>query len=489
MRQNYLWPKRNRSFLAIALFAFLITAFCSFMFLAPDKSVQLAGMKVAVALAAIMLLLGIWVIYARIRKSGTVIDGYVLIWAAFIVVYPLSALVHLITPNIRMRGFYDLILTDYSSNIGTIYYSLGLVLISFIALWLGLRSKSLHTWTTTTKLKVPTTVLLVLAILFISLGIFGTLKLFEQVPSLFRALSTVDRMREIGGGLARYVFMSHWFSWGLIFLTMYLLKTFFIRSRFTTSCLMILFALLILANIFWTGSRGSAVVSVLPGMVLLRRIRPNYTKFILIFVGILLISYFILTTLQRSVGAGTLSYDEMLIDIFDWQVGRFSMIGLGIKIANSQGYAWGSTLYDGLVNAINTPLTLLNLPLIVQPPQSITSVVGEYLVGNPLVTGIVPGTTCELYYNFGLVGVAVGYFLIGKILHKCIQVIQETRSMGFFAIAAYCLILICTSFFPGTFTSWIYYLITIGFPVICLCFCELLFKVMVNYDHKYRPFK
>jgi oligosaccharide repeat unit polymerase len=237
-------------------------------------------------------------------------------------------------------------------------------------------------------------------------------------------------------------------------------------------------------NIFWTGGRASVIIALIPGLFLLRQIRTKYSNFAVIFVGLLISVYFVIVTLMRNFAPSAFSSDELLIDVLDWHVGRFSMIGLGVEMVNRNGFAWGSTLFEGLANTINAPLVLLKLPQIVQAPQGITSVVGMYLVGNPQMTGIVPGTICELYYNFGLFGVAGGYFLIGVLLKKSIKLIQNTKSMGVFTLSVYIITLICTSFIPGTFTSWVYYLPTMGFPVFCLFACELLFKKGI-YGHKY----
>jgi oligosaccharide repeat unit polymerase len=479
MQHNYLLIPRNRSLLAIALFAFLMAAF-----LALATWVQSAGLYVAITIAAVMLIVCIWIVYARVRTLGTMIDGYVLIWISFTIVYPLSAMVHLIGAEGQRRGFYDLVRADYLPNLENIYYSLFLTFVAFVALWVSLKSSKSAVKKSPSHLVVHVPSLLVLGVLFTVFGIIGTLELFTGYPSLTQGLLVVDRSREIGGGLARYVFMSQWLSWGLIFLMVFFLKTDLGKSKLTVISFVVPFAVLIVINIFWTGGRASAIVALIPGLFLLQRIRAKYSTSAVIFVGFLILGYFVIVTLMRNVSSSALSSDELLIDVLDWHVGRFSMIGLGVEMVNRYGVAWGSTLFEGLADTINAPLILLKLPQIVETPQGITSVVGMYLVKNPQMTGIVPGTICELYYNFGLFGVVGGYFLIGTLLQKCIKVIQNTKSMGVFTLAVYLIVLICSSFIPGTFTSWVYYLATIGFPVICLFICELILKNGI-YGHKY----
>ncbi len=470
--------------MAIAVFAFLIAAF-----LVLAIGVRSAGLYVAMAIDAVMLVLCIWIVYARARKLGTMIDGYALIWISFTVVYPLSAMVHLIGAEGQTRGFYDLVRSGYSPNLENIYYSLLLTFIAFIALWVGLKSSKSTTKNPPSKLVLHVPLILALGILFTITGIIGTLKLFTEYSSLTKGLLVVDRSREIGGGLARYVFMSQWISWGLIFLMVCFLKTSLAKSKLAVMCFIVPFAVLIVGNIFWTGGRASAIIALIPGLFLLQRIRGKYSNFPVIFVGLLILVYFVTVTSRRSTLISAASSDELLIDVLDWHIGRFSMIGLAVEMVNIHGFVWGSTLLAGLANAVNSPLVLLKIPQIVGTPQGITSIVGMHLVGNPEITGIVPGTICELYYNFGLFGVAGGYFLIGKLLQKCIKVTRDTQSIGVFTLTTYIIVLICTNFIPGTFTSWIYYLVTIGFPAIFLFISEALFKKTVHgnkYIFKYK---
>ena len=223
----------------------------------------------------------------------------------------------------------------------------------------------------------------------------------------------------------------------------------------------------------------------MPGLLLFKRLRPNYPKLVVILLAVILLAYISAVTLIRSTVKGTApSVEDSQISVLDWQAGRFAMIGLSQEMVEKQGLAWGATLYEGLINALNAPFILFKQDPLLEAPRGINSYVGEYLVGDPDRLGIVPGTICEFYYNFGLIGVALGYFLVGKFGQVCIRTMQRTTSPGLFCISSYALVLICTGIIPGTATAWIYHLVTLGFPAVFLFGWELIFKESSHYRHR-----
>ena len=164
------------------------------------------------------------------------------------------------------------------------------------------------------------------------------------------------------------------------------------------------------------------------------------------------------------------------------------MIGVGIEMLERYGYALGSTFLEGIVSAINTPFLLFKTSLLVSQPYGVTNFVGMHLRGAPHITSIVPGTICEFYFNFGIIGVIIGYYLVGRFATFCSEKIMETTSLGTVAILSYVLALICTSIIPGTTTTWIYKFVTNGFPAVCLFLFESLFQRRKRYSqHMIHP--
>jgi oligosaccharide repeat unit polymerase len=434
-------------------------------------------LKFAFLLALLSIVAGAKIIHSYIRKTGILFDGYILIWLSFIFVYPVSAACHLINTKSKLRGFYDMVQSGNTAMTGNIYYSLFVVVIAFVALRVGLGQIKTGLSKSAKQLRVNCRLLLAMGVFFTCVSAIGTMKLFGGFPSL-QVLLTIDTLKEIGGGTARYVFISHWFCWGMIFLTVYFVHTSAARMRSVFLLWFVLAACATAINLFWTGSRGAVAVSLLPGLLLLQRLRPKYLKLVLVQIGVLVLVYFLACTYFRSKNFTDYKVGEYLMAIFDWHVGRFSMIGLGIEIVQSEGRGSGATLFNGFVNAINAPSTLLKLPQLVPVPQSVTSIVGNYLRGDPKFEGIVPGNIFDFYYNFGLIGVAAGYFIIGIIVQKGISVMRKTGSMGAFIFWSYVIVTLSVCGIPGTATGWIYYLATTGFPAICFWGCEAALSYM-----------
>jgi oligosaccharide repeat unit polymerase len=443
-----------------------------FLFYGFSSNFEGLELKVAFVFTILLFIIGANIVYSYIRKTGTFFDGYILVWMCFLAVYVISAAFHVLNTTSNLQGFYDMTQSGSKPMTGRIYYSLLIVAIAFIALRAGIGTVNLELIKPTEQMRVNYRLLLVLGMFFTAVSMIGSLKLFGGLPSL-QAFLTIDRARETGGGIARYVFISQWLGWGLTFLTVCFLHTRAARTRSVFLLWFVLTACAIAINIFWTGSRGAAVVSLLPGLLLLQRLRPRYIKSVLAVIGILFLIYFSTCTYLRSENFADYRASEHLTAVFDWQIGRFSMIGLGIEIAHSEGLGLGATLLDGFVNTINAPSTLLKLPQLLPMPQSATSVVGNYLLGDPEVRGIVPGSIFDFYYNFGLIGVAAGYFIIGKIVQKSTAIMRKTDSMGVFFFWSYVIVTLCVCCIPGTATGWVYYLATTGFPALCFLVCEV----------------
>jgi hypothetical protein len=225
-------------------------------------------------------------------------------------------------------------------------------------------------------------------------------------------------------------------------------------------------------NIFASGGRGAALVSTLPYLFILQRIRPQFARGPVFASGVILVIFFVAVTALRTITAVPMGVADQALNVFDWQLGRFSMIGLGLEIVRAQGLLWGSTLLHSVTQTINAPSTLLKLPLLVDEHRAITSVVGEHLLGDPEINGILPGVIADLYINLGIVGVASGLVVVGILVNKLTRVMKSTSSVSTFLLGSYAIALISVILIPGTATGWVYFLFTGGIPAIALFVCE-----------------
>ena len=196
-------PRRldsKSTLLPVSLAAFLMSLM---LFCILDT--QLANLVIALCLAVALVGITIMACKSYISKCGKIINGYVLILTSFIVAYPLSAVVHLLGSGDKKRGFYDLVRSGLTPNYEGIYYALFLVFVALIALLAGLRSDNFPE-PKSSPLQLNRSIMTLLGVIFTLLGLIGTITLFVGAPSMTQALLTVDRNKEIGGGLAPLLF-------------------------------------------------------------------------------------------------------------------------------------------------------------------------------------------------------------------------------------------------------------------------------------------
>jgi hypothetical protein len=454
------------------------------LFVRRDR-VETAG---AGLLAAALLVISSAILLRAAVKTGSLMNGYTLVLGTFLVVYPLSAFVHLTGSDYVSVGFYNLAALDLHTQAHHVYLSLALVLLAQLALAWGLapaRSSPLPNGARTVRVR---TKLLVLAgVVFTLVGASGTALLFSGSGELLEDLATIDRTKELEAGTARFVFMSEWLSWGIIFLlTAFLVSRVSKRHPKLTLVLLIGGSGCMLLNLLWTGGRAENLLAVLPLMFVVKKLRPQlFRPFAGVVAasvaGIIVFETVARTTMLLSTGMDLLVRSGLstsqfvanqFASIFDWQMGRYATIGLAFDMVNRYGHAFGSTLIQGLAMTINAPATLLHSSMKVPEPAAMTALVGQYVYGDPGNTGAVPGTLAELYFNFGVFGVAGGFFVIGWIARLCISIARSSPEMGTRLLAFYVLTLLCVWTIPMTATLGVYLLATSGLPILVFCAIE-----------------
>ncbi|MGA3333901.1 MAG: hypothetical protein ABSC62_07025 [Terracidiphilus sp.] len=446
------------------------------------------GTPGAGALAAVLLVISSAMLLRAAVKTGSFMNGYTLALGAFLVVYPLSAFVHLTGKDYVSLGFYEIAALDPHTQAHHVYFSLALVLLAQLALWWGLAPARPQASSNDPHLvRVRSTLLVLAGFVFTLLGAAGTYLLFSSSGESLQDIAALDRTRELAAGTARFVFMSEWLSWGIVFLL-----TAFLVSRTGKNHPKAALAVLVggsactLLNLFWTGSRAENLLAVLPLIFVVKKIAPRHFRpFTAVIVagvaGIVVFETIARTTTMLNSGLdylvqGGLSTSQFVANqvaaVFDWQMGRYPAISLAFDMVHRYGHAFGSTLLQGLAMTVNAPATLLHISAKVPEPEAMTALVGQYIYNDPTINGVVPGTLAELYFNFGLVGVIGGFFVIGRIARYCISVTYSAADMGTLLLAFYVLTLLCVSTIPATATLGVYLLATTGFPVLVFCVVE-----------------
>ena len=439
-------------------------------------------------LAAVLLAFSSAIMLRAAVKTSSLINGYTLVLGTFLVVYPLSAFVHLTGSDYVSLGFYEIAALDPHTQAHHVYLSLALVLLAQLALWWGLApARPPAPLNGSHMVRVRSTLLVLAGIAFSVVGIAGTYLLFSRSGETLEDLASVAPARELETGTARFVFMSEWLSWGIIFaLTAFLVSQTSKRHPKLTLAVLIGGSACMVLNLFWTGNRSENLLAVLPLIFVVKKIAPRHFRPFACVIAIGVVGIIVFETIARTTtmlnsglayliqgGTSTRQFvSNQLAAVFDWQMGRYATISLAFDMVNRYGHAFGSTLIQGLIMTINAPATLLHISPKVPEPEAMTALVGKYIFEDPTINGVVPGTLAELYFNFGVFGVIAGFFVIGKIAKYCISVTHTAVDMGTLLLAFYVLTLLCVSTIPMTATLCVYLLATTGFPVLVLCTIE-----------------
>lgn len=447
-------------------------------------------------LAAVLVAISFAMLLRAAVVTGSFFNGYTLVLAAFLLTYPVSALVHLTGANYVSLGFYEIAALDPHTQRHHVYFSLVLVLLAQLALWWGLAPARPQVHSDQPHIvHVRSRLLALFGVVFTMIGITGTWLLFSGSSEFLEEITTVDRTKVLDPGTARFVFMSEWLSWGILFaLTAFLASRTSKRHAIFTLAVLVAASACTVVNLFWTGGRAENLLALLPLIFVVKkissRILKSFTAIVSVgIMGIIAFETFARTSVLLNGGFDYLVRSGMstgqlianqLAAVLDWQMGRYPTISLAFDMVNRYGHGFGSTLLYGVTATINAPATLLHISAKVPEPEAMTALVGQYIYGNPTMTGVVPGTLAELYYNFGVLGTVGGFFVIGRIAKHCISVTHSARDMGTLLLNFYVLTLICLFAIPMTATSGLYFLATDGFPILIFCLIEQTMIHLVN---------
>ncbi|HVN92784.1 MAG TPA: hypothetical protein VMT38_03760 [Terracidiphilus sp.] len=436
-------------------------------------------------LAAVLLVVSFTMLLRAAVKAGSLINGYTLVLGTFLLTYPVSAFVHLTGKDYISLGFYEIAALDRPTQLHHVYLSLALVLLAQIGLWFGLSpTRSQPRESGPQMVRVRSRLFILAGIIFTFIGVAGTYMLFSSAGNLVEDAATIDRARQLSEGTARYVFMSTWLSWGIIFLLTALLV-----SQFSKNHPSITLAALVggsgcmFLNLFWTGTRVENLLAVLPLFFVVNKIARRHFRWFAWIIAAGITGIIVFETIARTATMlnGGLDYfvqggaspsqfiANQLAAVFDWQMGRYPTISLSFDMVNQYGHALGSTLLQGLAMTINAPATLLHMPWKVPEPEAMTALVGQYIYQDPSINGVVPGTLAEFYFNFGTLGVLGGFFVIGRIAKYCISISHSAADMGTLMLSFYIITLLCLWAIPMTATIGAYLLATRGLPILLFC--------------------
>jgi oligosaccharide repeat unit polymerase len=384
----------------------------------------------------------------------------------YVLVVDVSGIVHLSAVPDAPRGFYDLL-----ADIGDPGIELG-VYASFLGL-AGLVVASLQKLPAApakdVSLSAPWLVreekflvaFLVLAL--VPLGIISTMQLQAYADA-----SGTERIIALTDGNARTSYFSNWLTWGVSFLAVAVAGSRAGRGRLMVFLVGAGATLAITAALAWTGGRSIIIVMVLPiVLVLLPRLRG--VRWLAVpAAAVAAASYMISISQTRSASTGGFNFATWL----DWEWGRFSMIGFAQKSMEVHGPLYGETFLAGLSNVFLGIFRLVGMYIPNPDLRTSTELSGELILSSSDQLYVVPGLTAELFLNFGLVGVALGFYFLGRITSWADRKFLEAPTVLAKLTFAYVGTLLVFRTVAADSGSILSYLIYSGFPLIIAALCS-----------------
>lgn len=345
------------------------------------------------------------------RASGTYVNLKCLIIANYILIQPVSGIVHLTRGSGGFRGYYDLLQGDARTTfMATIICVLGMVALCVACMrgWRPVRRGDAairHQWLSKTEIWI----ICVAAALMLVPALNAFVMLTSYVAELRAA-----RVIAVDGGLARYAFIANWLVWVITLIALLIVGRRTPAPPWITLVVVGCAVVLIAASVSWTGGRSLVLLLVLPLILtLLPRLR-RVQWFALPVAAVSSIVYLVTVSATRSNslvhGTGV-----SLANWLDWEWGRFSASGFASRYVGEQGLLYGETFLRGVTAAVLAPLKLVGLPVPYLDLRSTTEITGLEILGNSDLIYIVPGLSAELYMNFGLLGILLGYYFLGRV--------------------------------------------------------------------------
>lgn len=222
-----------------------------------------------------------------------------------------------------------------------------------------------------------------------------------------------SRIIAVSEGIARYAFMSNWLVWVISFTLIAFASVRALRNPTLLFLALCAGIVLIAISLSWAGGRSIVLVMALPIVLTLLPLLRG-VRFLAVAGGVVaLVAYTAAVTRARATSQAieTTSWASAL----DWQWGRYSMTGFAADRVGTHGYMWGETFFAGINNLVTGLLALLGLSGIGTDAQTVTGVAASYFYLPKDQGYIVPGLVSELYLNLGLVGIAVGCYVLARV--------------------------------------------------------------------------
>lgn len=379
-------------------------------------------------------------------------------WISFVLLFPLlatyhlSGIVHLTYPNDIIGGFahYEWLPQDSQLDVVLI----GLVVTAAMALGTIAIIPNAGIVASDNRPNLPKFVTVYGALISVLAVTALIVVLGERGGDIISEIGNIDRDWEIGTGMARHYFVAQWLPTGLTMLSLPRLMHDGNSAR--NRILVVGILCCSLTTFWWTGGRSALLMSLLPTALLLFRVNRELFKVAASTIAALVVIFMTTATLARM----NLEVGDSLVPTFlsllDWQIGRFSTLATVGDLVHAQGYLFGQTLLHWPAKCFELVQFVIPGTPVMDTPRSITSYVGELILGDPTINGIVPGALFELYANFGYIGIVLGSVLYLGVSKGFARVALSSSSISACMAAGTYLVYVLITFWAGSTLEWIY---------------------------------
>lgn len=342
------------------------------------------------------------VVVLLLRKFKFLNFASSLVLTIYCVTFPISGIAHFLTTSSLFRGYFDLVSFAHTN---LPFETALLSLITEICLVIGILLSGRFS-NTNRDLKISNH-RVSRKQTFVLLGIIPLSIYASMIIRQFLDTYNIKRVLFLDGGLARYYFIAIWIAWPIVIFSTYLLYSRrFVGKSVRQFVLISVTGIMLFTALRWTGSRLLPLlfltVVILNAPKLSRKIRGTIVLLSPIFFGV----YIYATTLNR---IGSFEYGKNTFNIggfFDWQVGRFSILGATLKINSDFGVLQGSTIVGSITQSISGVARLIGITVFndVGSYLSVSQEFGVVVFSDPNNRYLAPGLIVEMYRNFGLMG-------------------------------------------------------------------------------------
>ena len=416
----------------------------------------------AIIMLAIIGAIGVLMAIAWARRIGSPWNVPSGLLVMFVIVVPVSGIVHLMRIPGGTRGFYDVLShsqPEMGSNLtSAILISLG----SLVSIWVGsMLVTAARAGTTKPVFKAARST----AQKWVIAGV-------TMLPVCYLALVQVQALRSVidstrvwgfDGGNARLVFLASWLPWAITFLALAAANT--ARSPLLLLAIGAAGIYLIYIATDWSGGRSLILLFAFPLVAWLFPRLGRLRLVALVGTGAAIIWALVAGTLERT---ATFAVQEVnLPGIIDWEWGRFSMSAFASGYVDANGILFGESYLAAVLQVPTAILNVLGADIEVGL-RSISQITSSSLLGSETLNYTVPGAIAEAYMNLGIVGVIGAMLFLGAAATWLDRLARTTSSASVQVLASYFIAILLFRALVAESVSLFTYAAFTGLPLIVM---------------------